>query len=114
MRLHIPVLLFGLFYFTLAAHAQTARLDLARKVPPLSCGIPLASVATINGSPAYIRLRFLLAALNSGQDAVIGMASGLDSFKSAPSPTSAFIVLIDRNTSGSRSFTLCCFHYESI
>jgi hypothetical protein len=48
----------------------------------------------INGSPAYVRLRYLLAALNSGQDAVIEMAAGLDSFKSATNLTSGLSSLL--------------------
>jgi hypothetical protein len=71
----------SLYGFTLTASAQRPRLDVAPKTPPSSCGIALMTIATVAGSPAYVRLRFQIDALSSAQEGVTTMAAAQEEFK---------------------------------
>jgi len=71
----------GLYGFTLSASAQRERLDIAPETPPSSCGIALVTIATVTGSPAYVRLRFQIDALSSAQEGVTAMAAAQEEFK---------------------------------
>ena len=61
---------------------------------PESCALPLIQLNDATGSKAYVRLRYLIEALDSAQDAVTGMASSLKEFNAATNVSSALAPLI--------------------
>jgi hypothetical protein len=62
--------------------------------PPESCALPLIQLHDVKGSNAYIRLRYLIEALTSAQEAVTSMASGLKEFNAATDIANALAPLI--------------------
>jgi hypothetical protein len=60
----------------------------------------------VTGSKAYVRLRYLIEALNSAQDAVTGMASSLKEFNTATNVASALAPLIT-GTDGAKDALHC-------
>lgn len=73
-----------------AALSVTAR---AESVPP-GCVAHVILLATISGSPSYVRLRFEVEALGSAQQGVSSMGQALKEFKAAITPTTALSALI--------------------
>jgi hypothetical protein len=72
------------------ALSATAR---AQAVPP-GCVANVISLATISGSPSYVRLRYEIEALGSAQQGVASMGQALKEFKAATTPTTALSALI--------------------
>ncbi len=89
--------IFSLCLLTVVApsYSQTQR---PRSKPfssqPESCALPLIQLNDATGSKAYVRLRYLIEALDSAQDAVTGMASSLKEFNTATNVASALAPLI--------------------
>jgi hypothetical protein len=84
-----PLKLFALILSVMALSA-TAR---AQAVPP-GCVASVISLATISGSPSYVRLRFEVEALGSAQQGVASMGDALKEFNAATTPTTALSALI--------------------
>jgi hypothetical protein len=61
---------------------------------PAGCVANVISLATISGSPSYVRLRYEIEALGSAQQGVASMLQGLKEFKTATTPTTALSALI--------------------
>jgi hypothetical protein len=86
MRIPGYFALLGICCLSVTSLAQQSRLDLAPKIPPSSCGISLMTVATVSGTPSYVRLRFQLDALSSAQSGVTSMATAQVEFKQEKTP----------------------------
>lgn len=79
---------------TTQSQTQHAQSNEPSASQPESCGFPPIALNDATGSKAYVRLRYLLAALDSAQDAVTGMASSLKEFNTATSTAGALAPLI--------------------
>lgn len=77
----------------LLASAQQSRKKVAIS-PPVSCGIPLASVSSATGSDTYLRLRYLVQALITAQDSVGVLSDAVEELNKASTPALALAPLL--------------------
>jgi hypothetical protein len=99
---------FSLLIAVVPSHSQTqhARNNKPSASQPESCAFPLIQLNDATGSKAYVRLRYLIAALDSAQDAVTRMASNLKEFNTATNTASALAALIT-GTDGAKDALHC-------
>jgi hypothetical protein len=90
--------IFSVYLLSVAAlsfsQTQRAHSNKPSASQPDSCALPLIQLNDAKGSKAYIRLRNVIAALDSAQDAVTSMASGLKEFNAATDVAGALAPLI--------------------
>jgi hypothetical protein len=106
---NLPIVFgFSLLIAVVASHSQTqhARNNKPSAPQPDSCAFPLIALNDATGSKAYVRLRYLIAALDSAQDAVSRMASSLKEFNTATTTASALAPLIT-GTDGAKDALHC-------
>jgi hypothetical protein len=80
----------------------------AQAVPP-GCVVHVISLATISGSPSYVRLRFEIEALGSAQRGVASMGQALKEFKAATTPTTALSALISGTNDANNALHCAAF-----
>jgi hypothetical protein len=76
------------------SQAQRSHTNKPSSPQPESCAFPLIALSNATGSSAYVRLRYLIAALDSAQDSVTGMASALKELDTATNAANALAPLI--------------------
>jgi hypothetical protein len=108
MKNFLIVFGFPLLIAVVPSYSQTQRAHTNKPSAsqPESCAFPLIQLHDATGSKAYVRLRYLIAALDSAQDAVTGMASSLKEFNTATNTASALAPLIT-GTDGAKDALHC-------
>ena len=95
-------------FAVLPSYAQTQRPGHVKPppFPPESCALPLIQLHDVTGSNAYIRLRYVIEALSSAQEAVSGMALSMKESDAATDTANALAPLIT-GTNGAKDALHC-------